>query len=80
MVRILRMGMDYATGYSKNSTKLPNSNSNITYPRAGINAMNEQKWLARFIFLESVAGVPGMVAGMLRHLHSLRRLQKDKGW
>ncbi|OBT71167.1 hypothetical protein VF21_10083 [Pseudogymnoascus sp. 05NY08] len=42
--------------------------------------MNERKWLVRFIFLESVAGVPGMVAGMLRHLHSLRRLKRDNGW
>ena len=26
------------------------------------------------------AGVPGMVAGMLRHLHSLRRMERDHGW
>lgn len=36
--------------------------------------------LVRFIFLESIAGVPGMVAGMLRHLESLRRLKRDNGW
>jgi len=36
--------------------------------------------LVRFIFLESIAGVPGMVAGMLRHLGSLRRLKRDNGW
>lgn len=36
--------------------------------------------LVRFIFLESIAGVPGMVAGMLRHLHSIRRLKRDNGW
>lgn len=34
----------------------------------------------RFIFLESIAGVPGMVGGMLRHLSSLRRLKRDHGW
>lgn len=34
----------------------------------------------RVIFLESIAGVPGMVGGMLRHLHSLRRLKRDNGW
>ncbi|WAR04843.1 AOX-like protein [Mya arenaria] len=34
----------------------------------------------RIIFLETVAGVPGMVAAMTRHLHSLRRLQRDFGW
>jgi len=33
----------------------------------------------RAIVLETVAGVPGMVAGMLIHLRSLRRLQKGNG-
>lgn len=42
--------------------------------------MTYDKWLIRFIFLESVAGVFGMVGGMIRHLHSLRRLRRDKGW
>jgi hypothetical protein len=42
--------------------------------------MTEKKWLTRFIFLESVAGVPGMVGGMLRHLRSLRGLKRDNGW
>ena len=32
------------------------------------------------IFLETVAGVPGMVGGMLRHLHSLRTMRRDHGW
>ena len=34
----------------------------------------------RICFLETVAGVPGMVAAMTRHLHSLRRLKRDFGW
>ncbi len=42
--------------------------------------MNHKKWLIRFIFLESVAGVPGMVGGTLRHLHSLRALKHDRAW
>ncbi|RAL66817.1 hypothetical protein DID88_007600 [Monilinia fructigena] len=42
--------------------------------------MSERKWLIRYVFLESVAGVPGMVAGMLRHLRSLRGLKRDNGW
>ncbi|PWN31413.1 alternative oxidase, partial [Meira miltonrushii] len=37
-------------------------------------------WLIRIVFLESVAGVPGMVAAVLRHLHSLRLLRRDGGW
>jgi hypothetical protein len=42
--------------------------------------MNEKHWLSRIIFLETVAGVPGMVGGTLRHLRSLRTLEKDHGW
>lgn len=34
----------------------------------------------RCIFLETVAGVPGMVAGMARHLRSLRLMERDHGW
>jgi hypothetical protein len=30
--------------------------------------MAEEQWLNRCIFLETVAGVPGMVGGMTRHL------------
>ncbi|KAJ8307002.1 hypothetical protein KUTeg_015086 [Tegillarca granosa] len=41
---------------------------------------DEKKWVLRICFLETVAGVPGMVAAMTRHLHSLRRLQRDYGW
>ncbi len=34
----------------------------------------------RAVVLETIAGVPGMVGGTLQHLHSLRRMQSDKGW
>lgn len=34
----------------------------------------------RAVVLETVAGVPGMVGGMLLHLKSLRRCQDDEGW
>lgn len=34
----------------------------------------------RAVVLETVAAVPGMVAGMLNHLKSLRRMQDDRGW
>ena len=42
--------------------------------------MDERAWLNRIIFLETVAGVPGMIGGMTRHLKSLRTLEKDNGW
>ena len=65
-VRILRWGTDLATGY-RHDPKKPY-------------VMSEHKWLIRFIFLETVAGVPGMVGGMLRHFRSLRRMKRDNGW
>ena len=34
----------------------------------------------RAIVLETVAAVPGMVAGALQHLRALRRMEDDKGW
>jgi ubiquinol oxidase len=34
----------------------------------------------RAVVLETVAGVPGMVGGMLQHLKSLRRCKDDEGW
>ncbi|GLE03052.1 hypothetical protein PINS_up011931 [Pythium insidiosum] len=42
--------------------------------------MTERDWLNRCVFLETVAGVPGMVAGMARHLRSLRGMRRDYGW
>ena len=70
-VRVFRWGMDLVTGY-----KHPKPGET---PAARFK-MTEKKWLARFIFLESIAGVPGMVGGMLRHLRSLRRMKRDNGW
>eukprot|EP01135_Chromosphaera_perkinsii_P001893 Nk52_evm42s212 gene=Nk52_evmTU42s212 len=40
----------------------------------------KKKYVHRAVVLETVAAVPGMVAGMLRHLTSLRRMQHDGGW
>ena len=34
----------------------------------------------RAVVLETVAAVPGMVAGMLVHLKSLRKIEDDRGW
>ncbi|KAK3724487.1 inducible alternative oxidase 2 [Vermiconidia calcicola] len=78
MVRILRWGLDLATGYKhSHAVKL-----NEKDPQAAMNkyGMTERKYMIRNIFLESVAGVPGMVGGMLRHLHSMRRMKRDNGW
>lgn len=67
-VRTLRLVFDTFTGYIHQS-----------HPSDKI--MTEQQWLRRFIFLESIAGVPGMVGGMSRHMKSLRKLCKNElGW
>lgn len=70
-VRIMRWGMDTATGYRHPPEGLENVPKFV---------MTGDKWLQRFVFLESVAGVPGMVGGSLRHLRSLRKLKRDNGW
>lgn len=67
----IRSAFDWATGYK--------------HPPKGMEAdpkyqMTTEKWLQRFVFLESIAGVPGMVGGMVRHLHSLRLLRRDRAW
>ncbi|KAI8809530.1 alternative oxidase [Cladochytrium replicatum] len=38
------------------------------------------QYLHRAVTLETVAAVPGMVAGTLRHLTSLRMMRHDGGW
>ncbi|KAF8984968.1 alternative oxidase-domain-containing protein [Cyathus striatus] len=43
-------------------------------------SMTEGQWLTRILFLESIAGVPGMVAATVRHLQSLRLMRRDNGW
>lgn len=70
--------MDIATGYRHGKA----TNLNAKDPEAAQKkyGMTEEKYMIRNIFLESVAGVPGMVAGMIRHLHSMRRMKRDNGW
>jgi len=79
-VRLLRWGTDLATRYKHHVSSPKKTGDANAVVDTKPYAMNERKWLVRFVFLESVAGVPGMVAGMLRHLHSLRRLKRDNGW
>lgn len=64
-VQTVRAGFDVLSGYKWG-----------TY----MGTLDEKAWLKRIIFLETVAGVPGMVGGMVRHLHSLRLMKKDNGW
>ena len=42
--------------------------------------LSSAAWLQRIIFLETVAAIPGMVGGAVRHLQSLRLMRRDNGW
>ena len=83
-VRVLRFGADTAMGYSHPTQDAKDKGSWLSFGKLkswiGPSPMSERKWLIRFVFLETVAGVPGMVAASVRHLHSLRRLKRDNGW
>jgi len=72
-LKTVRWWFDFATGY-KHGTPPPGKENDPRY------IMTPDKWLTRFVFLESIAGVPGMVGGMVRHLHSLRLLKRDRAW
>jgi len=39
-----------------------------------------QRYGNRAVVLETVAAVPGMVAGALQHLRAIRRMESDHGW
>jgi hypothetical protein len=80
LVRLLRFGMDTATGYHHAKEVAKRASDPTKSTKKGWFEMTERKWLVRFLFLESVAGVPGMVAASVRHLHSLRRMKRDNGW
>jgi len=64
-VQVMRRTFDFASGYTINTR---------------LETLDERSCLIRCIFLETVAGVPGFTAAMVRHLHSLRRMQRDHGW
>jgi hypothetical protein len=36
--------------------------------------MTEAQWMIRILFLETIAGVPGFTAAMIRHLRGLRMM------
>jgi len=64
-VMTMRTSFDIASGYTIGKK---------------MGTLDERSVLIRCIFLETVAGVPGFAAAMVRHLHSLRRMERDHGW
>jgi len=79
-VQSLRWSFDLFTGY-KHSQPIakgevdPNDKSAVASM-----SLTPDMWMRRFVFLESIAGVPGFVAGIVRHLSSLRKLESEGGW
>ncbi|KAL4481342.1 hypothetical protein ABPG72_010495 [Tetrahymena utriculariae] len=68
-IQSLRYGFDIMSGYKK------------VFPWQQKGApLTEREWINRILFLETVAGVPGFVAAMHRHLRSLRSMKRDYGW
>ncbi len=45
-----------------------------------LNIFYGKKYAKRAVILETIAAVPGMVAGMFNHLKALRRMKDDEGW
>ncbi|KAH7885353.1 alternative oxidase [Phlebopus sp. FC_14] len=79
LVKLMRWGFDFVSGY-KHKDIPPDSKMTLDELKQGGFVLTEKAWLQRILFLETVAGVPGMVAAMLRHLSSLRLMRRDSGW
>ena len=45
-----------------------------------LNIFYGSKYAKRAVILETIAAVPGMVAGMFNHMKALRRMKDDEGW
>lgn len=79
LVRLSRWGFDFVSGY-KHKPIPADSKMSVEELKKGGYILDEKAWLRRILFLETIAGVPGMVAAMLRHLTSLRLMRRDSGW
>ncbi|KAK2465223.1 hypothetical protein APHAL10511_002577 [Amanita phalloides] len=79
LVRLARTVFDFVSGY-KHREMPKDKQMSLEELRKGGYVLNDKAWLLRILFLESIAGVPGMVAATLRHLQSLRLMRRDNGW
>ncbi|KAH0831929.1 alternative oxidase [Lanmaoa asiatica] len=79
LVRLARWGFDVVSGYKHKPLPRDHNMTTEELKEKGY-ILGEAAWLSRILFLETVAGVPGMVAAMLRHLGSLRLMRRDSGW
>jgi len=79
LVKLARIIFDFVSGY-KHVEGPPDPKMTIAELRKAGYLLDDKQWLTRILFLESIAGVPGMVAATLRHLTSLRLMRRDSGW
>ncbi|KAF8650134.1 hypothetical protein AX16_005370 [Volvariella volvacea WC 439] len=79
LVKFSRKVFDVVSGY-KHPENAPDLNLPLEELRKQGYMLDDKQWLTRILFLESIAGVPGMVAATLRHLTSLRLMRRDSGW
>lgn len=79
-VKTVRWGFDLVSGYRHPPSTPAAPGTSLAELREKHYTLSPSEWLTRILFLETVAGVPGMVAGVLRHLRSLRGLRRDGGW
>jgi len=79
LVKLARTIFDFVSGY-KHVEGPPDPKMTIAELRKAGYLLDDKQWLTRILFLESIAGVPGMVAATLRHLTSLRLMRRDSGW
>ncbi|TFK40604.1 alternative oxidase-domain-containing protein [Crucibulum laeve] len=79
LVKFTRASFDFVSRY-KHVEGPPDPNMSLEQLRKAGYMLSDRQWLHRILFLESIAGVPGMVAATLRHLQSLRLMRRDSGW
>ncbi|KAL1748043.1 alternative oxidase-domain-containing protein [Schizophyllum fasciatum] len=80
LVKLCRWGFDVVSGYKHKPLPPDAHKMTVQSLRKDGYILGPDGWLNRFLFLESIAGVPGMVAATLRHLQSLRLMRRDNGW
>ncbi|TIB04791.1 hypothetical protein E3P94_00044 [Wallemia ichthyophaga] len=80
LVKLMRTSFDLVTGYKHKEVTPEVKDKPLDWLISKGYVLSEKQWLRRFIFLESVAGCPGFVAAMVRHLRSLRRMNRDGGY
>ncbi|BGP49956.1 inducible alternative oxidase 2 [Rhodotorula kratochvilovae] len=89
LVKTARWGFDLVSGYkhadseaARAAAKKDGKGDNLSLQQLRDIGylMKRDDWMLRILFLESIAGVPGFSAAMLRHLRSLRLMRRDGGW